>query len=320
MPFPDVIFPHSCEQMPELADDSVALTVTSPPYWNAIDYDRHAEDARQYYRTRQYAEGYREYEDYLDWLGRIFDEVLRVTKPGGLCAVVIGTVLLDGNLYPVPFDFTSRLMHRGWEFHQDIIWHKCTAGVKRAGVAIQKPYPGYYYPNIMNEYILIFRKPGPKIYVGRTAEEKAEAAYPIDRLFTMDVANNIWHIAPVPPNTIEHPAPFPEEIPYRLIQLYSYPGEVVLDPFAGSGQTLKVAAHLGRQYVGYEIITKYVALAERRIREPLHLRKEQLVAVFEKVPLNTPTRKGTAVQPSLWKDRPKQPRLLESEGDYVPRE
>ncbi len=307
MPPFDVIFPHSCEQMPELGDGSVALTVTSPPYWNAIDYDRHAEDARQYYRTRQYAEGYREYEDYLDWLERIFDEVLRVTKPGGLCAVVIGTVLLNGKLYPVPFDFTSRLVRRGWEFHQDIIWHKCTAGVKRAGVAIQKPYPGYYYPNIMNEYILIFRKPGPKIYVGRTKEEKAAAAYPIDRLFTMDVANNIWHIAPVPPNTIDHPAPFPEEIPYRLIQLYSYPDEIVLDPFTGSGQTLKVAAHLGRQYVGYEIIAKYVALAEQRIHEPLHLRKAQLVAVFDKVPLNgalvTKPKPLITKQPSLFQEQ-----------------
>ncbi len=310
------IFAHSCEAMPELSDGSVALTVTSPPYWNAIDYDRHAEDARQNYRTRRYGNGYWSYEEYLDWLERIFDEVYRVTKPGGYCAVVLGTVLLEGRLYPVPFDFASRLSRRHWEFHQDIIWHKCTAGVRRAGVAIQKPYPGYYYPNIMNEYILIFRKPGPKIYEGRTQAEKQRAAYPIDRVFTMDIANNIWHIAPVPPNTIPHPAPFPEEIPYRLIRLYSYPGDLVLDPFAGSGQTLKVAHHLGRRYVGYEIIPQYVALAERRIREPLHLRKEQLVAVFEKVKMDSPTRKDAAVQPSLWKGSPRQPRLLEAEGEY----
>ncbi len=276
--------------MPELADNSVALTVTSPPYWNAIDYDRHAEDASQYYRTRQYANGFQEYEDYLDWLERIFDEVLRVTVPGGVCAVVIGTVLLKGRLYPVPFDFTSRLVRRGWEFHQDIIWHKCTAGVKRAGVAIQNPYPGYYYPNIMNEYILLFRKPGPKIYAGRTKADKEAAAYPIDRVFTMDIANNIWHIAPVPPNTIEHPAPFPEEIPYRLIQLYSYPDDLILDPFTGSGQTLKVAHQLGRRYVGYEIIPKYIALAQQRIQEPLHVRKEQLIAVFEKASMTVPIR------------------------------
>lgn len=277
------IFHHSCEQMSELADNSVSLTVTSPPYWNAIDYDRYAEDSQQYYRTRQYANGFQGYQEYLDWLSRIFAEVFRVTRPGGFCAVVIGTVLLESRLYPVPFDFVSRMSQEGWEFHQDIIWHKCTAGVKRAGVAIQKPYPGYYYPNIMNEYILIFRKPGEKIYVERSQQEKEESAYAIDRVFTMDVANNIWHIAPVPPGVIDHPAPFPEEIPYRLIQLYSYVDDLVLDPFAGSGQTLKVAHNLSRQYVGYEVIERYVHLSRQRLSEPLHIREQQLVAVFEKV-------------------------------------
>jgi site-specific DNA-methyltransferase (adenine-specific) len=274
--------------MPELDDNSVALTVTSPPYWNAIDYDRHADDNRQNYRTRAYAQGYQGYDEYLIWMDDVFGEVLRVTKPGGYCAVVIGTVLLDGKLYPVPFDFTSHLVARGWEFHQDIIWHKCTAGVKRAGVSIQKPYPGYFYPNIMNEYILIFRKPGAKIYETRTQDEKEQAKYPINRLFTMDIANSIWHIAPVPPNIIDHPAPYPEEIPYRLISLYSYPDDLILDPFTGSGQTLKMAYHLGRRYVGYEIIEKYVRLAEQRIQEPPALREEQLIAVFEKIKMDAP--------------------------------
>jgi len=274
--------------MPEVSNNSVALTVTSPPYWNAIDYDLHADDNRQFYRTRAYAQGYQKYDEYLNWMDAIFDEVLRVTKPGGFCAVVVGTVLMDGKLYPVPFDFTSRLTMRGWQFYQDIIWHKCTAGVKRAGVSIQKPYPGYFYPNIMNEYILIFQKPGPKIYENRTQGEKESASYPINRLFTMDVANTIWHIAPVPPNIIDHPAPYPEEIPYRLISLYSYPGELVLDPFTGSGQTLKMAYHLGRQYIGYETIEKYVNLAEKRIHEPPALREEQLIAVFEKIKMDAP--------------------------------
>lgn len=282
------IYPHSSEHMPELEDGVVALTVTSPPYWNAIDYDRHAEDPTKNYRTRQYDAAYRDYQEYLDWLCRILREVHRVTTPGGYCAIVVGTVLLNGNLYPVPFHIASLLTQQGWLFHQDIIWHKCTAGVKRAGTSIQKPYPGYFYPNIMNEYILIFRKPGPRIYETRSVEEKEAARYPIDRLFTMDIANNIWHIAPVPPNSIDHPAPFPEEIPYRLILLYSYPGDLILDPFAGSGQTLKVARNLGRRYVGYEVIEKYVALAERRIQEALDLRTQQLFAVFDKVALGEP--------------------------------
>ncbi len=95
--------------MDELCDGSVSLTVTSPPYWNAIDYDRHAENPDQDYRTRKYSIGYQDYIDYLDWLRDISDEILRVTKPGGFMAMVIGTVLLAGKHYPVPFDVVSLL-------------------------------------------------------------------------------------------------------------------------------------------------------------------------------------------------------------------
>ncbi len=275
--------------MTELPADSVALTVTSPPYWNAIDYDVHANgDGNAWYRTRQYSEGFGDYDEYLDLLARIFAEVHRVTKPGGFCAVVIGTVLMDGRHVPVPFDLTVRMAKVGWEFHQDIIWHKTTAGVKRAGSAIQKPYPGYFYPNIMTEYILLFRKPGEKIY--RQANGNREASrFAIDDVFKMDTANNIWHIAPVPPRSIDHPCPFPEEIPYRLIGMYSYRGDTVLDPFVGSGQTTKVAVALGRNAVGYDTRPEYVNHAQSRIEEPLKLREGQLIASFKKIPLDQST-------------------------------
>ncbi len=287
------IYTRSCEDMRELDDNSVALTVTSPPYWNAIDYDIHASDKQQHYRTRKYAQGYADYEDYLDWLDRIFQEVRRVTKPGGFCAIVIGTVLLNGRHYPVPFDLIARLSRSGWEFHQDIVWHKCTAGVKRAGVTIQKPYPGYYYPNIMTEYILIFRKPGLPIYRQVDRVLKDQSTYPINRLFTMDIANNVWHIAPVPPDVIDHPCPFPEEIPDRLIRLYSFKDDVVLDPFAGSGQTLKVAKQLRRKYVGYETIEKYAQLAKARLTGKSAIRPQQLIARFDKIAVNEPAGKTT---------------------------
>ncbi len=283
MPMDNQIFQRSCESMPEIVSGSVDLTVTSPPYWNAIDYDIHAENRDQNYRTRSYTGNFSDYGTYLDWLEVVFKEVQRVTKPGGFCAIVIGTILLDGKHFPVPFDLSARLTNSGWLFHQDIIWHKCTAGVKRAGVAIQKPYPGYYYPNIMSEYILVFRNPGPKIYRDRSSEEKAAAEFMIDTLFTLETANNIWHIAPVPPGTIDHPAPFPEEIPFRLITLYSYPGEFILDPFSGSGQTLKVAKALDRSYFGYETLSKYIDLANKRIEQPLSIRQKQLTAVFNKI-------------------------------------
>ena len=275
-------FCQTSERMEQAADGSVALTVTSPPYWNAIDYDVHAGGSDGWYRSRKYSDGFGDYSGYLDLMRRIFSEVLRVTKPGGFCAVVIGTVLIKGRHMPVPFDLLSRLCSAGWQFHQDIIWHKTTAGVRRAGVAIQKPYPGYYYPNIMTEYIMVFRKPGEPIY--RQADgAKEESRFPIDDLFKLDVANNIWHIAPVPPHHLEHPCPFPEEIPHRLVRMYSYRGDLVLDPFCGSGQTAKVATALGRSSINFDTKRTYIDYARARLSEPLRVRKKQLVARFEKI-------------------------------------
>jgi len=279
----DTILAHSAEDLSVLADNRVALTVTSPPYWNAIDYDVHTRGKGEWHRTRKYAKGYTKYADYLGWLERVFSPLLSKTRPGGYCAVVIGTVLLNGEHYPLPFDFTSLMVKWGWAFHQDIIWHKVTGGVKRAGVFIQKPYPGYFYPNIMTEYILIFRRPGPPLYQGRSQREKEESRVPIDDLFKKELANTVWHIAPVPPGHLNHPCPFPEEIPFRLIQLYTYPDDLVFDPFVGSGQTTKVAMHMGRHFLGLDTEAKYVNYAKARLEEPLAVRKEQLLAVFEKL-------------------------------------
>lgn len=282
------VFCKSSESMAELPDEVVSLTVTSPPYWNAIDYDVHAIDPNRFYRTRRYTGGYREYEEYLEWFTTIAGEVRRVTKPGGFFAIVVGTVLHEGRHFPVPFDMTWLLTREGWEFWQDFVWHKVTGGVKRAGVFLQKPYPGYFYPNIMTEYILVFRKPGPPIYGSRSSDEKEGAAFPTAKLFTNEMAHNVWHIAPVPPGLLDHPCPFPEEIPWRLIQLYSYPGDLILDPFCGAGQTLKVARNLGRNFVGYDIIEKYVRYARHRIEEPLAIRRQQIITTFEKIPIDAP--------------------------------
>ncbi|HHY39193.1 MAG TPA: site-specific DNA-methyltransferase [Clostridia bacterium] len=282
------LYASSSENMFQLEDGAVTLTVTSPPYWNAIDYDRHTEDPTQSYRTRKYSNGFDDYRSYLDWASGIFAETLKKTRPGGFLAVVVGTVLLDGVLYPVPFDLVSHLTAIGWLFQQDIVWHKVTAGVKRAGVFIQHPYPGYFHPNIMNEYILLFRKPGEPIYRTVSQDAKEKGRLVVGTLFTREIANNVWHIAPVPPGTLNHPCPFPEEIPYRLIQLYSYPGDTVLDPFLGSGQTAKVALALGRNAVGYDIVPSYVQYAFNRLDEPLAVREMQLVADYKHVEINAP--------------------------------
>jgi len=276
----DKLFVKSCENMSEIKDGQVDLVVTSPPYWNAIDYDTHVTDPAAWYRTRKPTP----YEHYLEWLGRCFGEVFRTLKPGGFCCVIVGTVLYRGRHYPLPHDVTDVMRRIGYCFHDEIIWHKVTGGVKRAGVTLQNPFPGYYYPNIMTEHILIFRKPGPPIY--RNVEQAIREASRIttDEIFVKEIANNVWHIAPVPPGHLPHPCPFPEEIPLRLILLYSHVGDLVLDPFAGIGTTCKVARHLGRRYVGYDIHEKYIEIARKRIDEPLHLR-DQLIPVWQKIPI-----------------------------------
>ena len=274
---------QSSECMHQVASDSVALTVTSPPYWNAIDYDIHAANGNGvWHREREYQAFGTTFDQYLDKIETVFSEVLRVTVSGGFCAIVVGTILHDGRHYPAPMMITGRMLETGWEFHQDIIWNKVTGGVTRAGSFIQKPRPGYYYPNIMSEYILIFRKPGAK-------RRGTSDAMPIDDLFKRDIANNVWHIAPVPPNAIDHPCPYPEELVRRLVLLYSDEGEEVLDPFLGSGQTALAALRQGRRCVGYDVEGRYLKLAADTVNNPPPIREFNLLPRFDKVEADNQT-------------------------------
>lgn len=267
---------QSSNSMNQCKDGSIGLTVTSPPYWNAIDYDIHANQGNDaWHRCRDYQAFGDTFDDYLDEIETVFRETLRVTVEGGFCAIVVGTILHNRKHYPAPMRITERMLQIGWEFHQDIIWNKVTGGVKRAGSFIQHPRAGYFYPNIMTEYVLVFRKPG-EIRRGSTT------ALEIDKLFTRDIANNIWHIAPIPPGQIDHPCPFPDELVRRLVVLYSHDSDTVLDPFLGSGQTALVALREGRTCVGYDIEGAYLELAHERIANPPPRRAFNLLPKVEK--------------------------------------
>lgn len=268
---------QSALTMAHCADDSIALTITSPPYWNAIDYDVHtSRGADAWHRNRTYARFGQSLDDYMENIDAVFRRVLRITIKGGFCAIVVGTILHKGKHFPIPMHITQRMMESGWEFHQDIIWNKVTGGVKRAGCFIQKPNFGYYYPNIMTEYILIFRKAG-------APRRGAKKALDIDTLFTRDIANNIWHIAPIPPKTIPHPCPYPQEIVRRLLLLYSQEGDDILDPFIGSGQTALVARKHGRFCIGYDIEETYLQLSMQRLASPPKERPYNLLPKFDKL-------------------------------------
>jgi modification methylase len=152
-----------------------------------------------------------------------------------------------------------------------------TGGLDRFGVTIQRPFPTYYRANIMHEEILVLRKGELK----HSKDEKSRLR--IDEVMKKDTSNSVWNVAPVPPRYIDHPCPFPEEIPLRLIALYSNKEDLILDPFVGSGQTGKAAKYLERRFFGCDLELDYSKLSKERIeKEKLHLRP-QLVAKWEKV-------------------------------------
>lgn len=278
--FVDVIIAGNCKDvLKRISPDSVQLTITSPPYRNAIDYEMHASGNGGYYRGRSRIET----NDYVDEMVEIFNEVYRVTTDGGYCCIVIANEVTNGTILPLPHIVLSQLVRPfgQWNLHEEIIWHKVTGGTNRYGSFVINPYPKYYRANIMHEFILVLRKGNVKS--GRTQRDETLPA--THEEWTKEIANSIWHIAPVPPGYIAHPCPFPEEIPYRLMKLYSYEGDTILDPFNGSGQTTKVASHFNRRYIGIEIVNEYIQLAMARLaEEELHIRSEALIANWKKIP------------------------------------
>lgn len=270
-----VIHHASSESMRHLEDDSVMLTVTSPPYANAIQYNSF--QAKQRSRpTRGYAGETDSYQAYLAQMSRIFAEVFRVTAPGGHLCLNAGNIQDSGRCRPVPYDLMHRLQQLGWEVVQTIVWHKgMRPSLDRAGVLIQHPYPGYWYSNCLHELVLVCRKPGPKVYAGRSEESRQRSRLPLSDLLLREVVNDVWAIPTTNNERLAHPCPFPAELAYRLIALYSYRDDLVLDPFCGSGMTGRVALHLGRRFVGYEIEAQFVELSRELLHTPPVLRPDQ---------------------------------------------
>ena len=277
----DKIMVGNCKQLiSNIPPNLIQLTVTSPPYRNAIDYNIHTARNGEYYRGKSKLET----KEYLDEMTEIFGEkIYRVTKEGGYCCIVIANEVVNGTLLPLPHMLLSRLVQPfgKWNLHEEIIWHKVTGGTNRYGSFVINPYPKYFRANIMHELILVLRK--GNVQSGRT--ERKEMLPATHEEWTKEIANSVWHIAPVPPGFIDHPCPFPEEIPYRLMKIYSYEGDIVLDPFNGSGQTTKVASNFHRHYIGIDIVKDYSKLAMSRIAsESPHMRSEALIAKWKKIP------------------------------------
>lgn len=273
------LYQGSCERMPEIEDNSINLIVTSPPYFIEPG-DTFLGPAL----LRSESSVYQSYSELLELLTAIFAECFRVLRPGGYCAVVVASTRVEKRLYPLPFDLAIRLISSGWQLQEDIVWRRWRGWDHRGGVLLQHPFPGYYFPNSVHEHVMLFQKPGPPIYKSRTEEEREASRLMIDkRFYGLEMGNDVWNILPVTPaEKAEHPCPYPEELAARLIELYSYTGDLVLDPFSGSGTTGKVAKLLGRRFVGYELNPAFVRLSQARFQEP-SLHRQRYVARFEKL-------------------------------------
>ena len=245
-----------CRNMSELDDKSVHLIVTSPPYWQLKDY---GSDGQIGYNDS--------YEDYINNLNIVWQECHRVLHDGCRLCINIGDQFARSVYYgrykviPIHSEIIRFCETVGFDFMGQIIWQKATTMNTTGGAVIMGSYP---YPRngivILDfEYILRVNKQGtaPK----PTKEQKESAEMTNEEWNTY--FNGHWYFNGVKQD--KHLAMFPEELPKRLIKMFSFPGETVLDPFMGSGTTAAVARKLGRNSVGYEINPEFIPIIKERI-------------------------------------------------------
>jgi excisionase family DNA binding protein len=254
------IFFESSQKMKSLCNNSIHLAVTSPPYFNAKMYSNEAlNDLGNIH----------DMDKWFSEIGKVWKEVFRVLQPGRKFFLNIMNL-------PIRHDKSFRTLNlvgksidlcesMGFIFKRDIVWHK-TNGV-RAHFGTY-PYPGGILLNNMHESILEFQKPEAQKfnkYAHLTDEIKEKSK--IDKDFWLSLKNSdVWLMKPEKSGDgREHVAPFPYELPYRLIKAYTYISETVLDPFCGSGTSLLAAKNLGRNGIGYEINNDFTEIIRSKL-------------------------------------------------------
>jgi len=244
-----VLYHGDCEKaLKKLPSRSVDLIFSSPPYFimrGEMEYES--------------------YEVYLEKMRRIVDELYRVLDIGRIIAINMSDYILDGKRYDLPFEWHNMLKEAGFTYRDTIIWEKpgelATIGAgKMASNLLKHKLPMYFSPNRVHEYIHVFSKGDVRI---QKYNQKVMEMSRVDVSPKSDFIRSVWHIAPRQDK--EHPAVFPLELPLRIIKLYSYAGETVLDPFGGTGTTGKAAKMLNRSAILCEIEDKYVARIKREI-------------------------------------------------------
>jgi len=265
--FVNKVFFKDAKNMTELSNDSVHLIVTSPPYYNVKDYSL---DGWQKRKTGDSIKGQigdiDDYEKYLRELTTVWKECFRTLKPNGkLCINVPLMPILKSqrNTHHTRdiFDINAGIQHEILHKTKFFLWDRTnpTKGLMFGSY----PYPPNFYAQNTIEFITVYVKDGKP---ERKSNKIKEASKLTEREW-VEFTKQVWQI-PVPNKSDvaygKHPAIMPEEIARRLIRLFSFVGDIVLDPFMGSGTTAKVASELGRKYVGYEIDRKYERLIKAK--------------------------------------------------------
>jgi len=246
-------------QMPELADCSVHLVETSPPYWCIKDYGH----------AGQIGCG-QSYDEYLAALTEVFAECHRVLRKGCRMVVNVGDQFLRASehgryrVQPLAADITTAMRQLGFDYMGAIIWHKITTTNTSGGCCWMGSiyYPRDGHITYEHEYILLLRKPGrPPKPPSPQAKERSR----LTREERSAWFRGMWDDLP-PVRQRQHQAMFPVELPRRIIRMYSFWGETVLDPFLGSGTTALAAALEGRNSVGYEVNPEFEAQIRERLK------------------------------------------------------
>ena len=235
------IFCKSSECMSELPDNSIHLMVTSPPYNVGKEYDENLS-----------------LKDYRESLKRVFKETYRVLVPGGRACINVANIGRKPYL-PLHSYIIEDMHDIGFLMRGEILWDKGNSASPSTawGTYLKANNPVL---RDIHEYILIFCKDT----FTRLNPYKRQST--ISKEEFLEFTKSVWKFAAERASKVGHPAPFPVELPYRLIQLYTFDGEIVLDPFAGSGTVCIASLKTNRKYIAYDIDSRYCDLAERRIR------------------------------------------------------
>jgi site-specific DNA-methyltransferase (adenine-specific) len=236
------IYNADATQLLFIADQSVDLTITSPPYNLDVSYNGYQDDVP--------------YDAYLRWVECWAASLYRVSSLGGRACINIPLDTNKGGKRSIYADFVAIFKRAGWDYQTTIVWNEQNISRRTAWGSWRKPSAPFVTAPV--EMIPIFYKQTWK-------RPDNGRSWEIDARDFMDWSLGLWTFAGANPLRAGHPAPYPEELPRRLVLLYSYKEDLILDPFLGSGTTCLAASNLGRRSVGVEIDPAYCALAAQTL-------------------------------------------------------